>query len=419
MGTATANDVFQAVGRPVLQALLDNVADITGVFPALMDAATGEWVVSCTKSGLASRVCIDYVCTPSAGMADCRKSNERALREAKRLDRTHQFECDPLGFTEVVSLVRLGTGGDVVGAVFSGRVLRSEEQRATIGRNLEKYQQGPALDEARQVLARLDFHDEREVAKITESTEVTAVAIGLLVGLTQEGGPADPSMARRLRDLDRLQAVGAIAQETLHEVKNKIGSTCLRLAALQEILLPGSAYFDVVGQCLGAAESACEALARARDATDAFEPQEYDLAEALHEAVKSWQREWPKISVRIEVEGVVPPTRVDWEKLRRSLFDELMRNSADAMQDSGAVVVRMEATDQHVEVEWVDTGLGLPDGLLALEGGVFDPRKLRATLGDYHSGLAITKAVVARHGGDIRLDNAPSGGARVSVRLPR
>jgi signal transduction histidine kinase len=66
-----------------------------------------------------------------------------------------------------------------------------------------------------------------------------------------------------------------------------------------------------------------------------------------------------------------------------------------------------------------DTGAGIqPEELPHLFERFYQGRGPRRS-GGTGIGLALTKAIVERHGGFISADSAPSGGARFTVTLPR
>ena len=87
-----------------------------------------------------------------------------------------------------------------------------------------------------------------------------------------------------------------------------------------------------------------------------------------------------------------------------------------------SILVSASVTPDTFTVTVRDHGPGLPESLLGRESELFD----KFTRGEVESatpgvglGLAICKAVVVAHGGQIRAGNAPGGGAEFQVVLPR
>ena len=102
------------------------------------------------------------------------------------------------------------------------------------------------------------------------------------------------------------------------------------------------------------------------------------------------------------------------------LVDNLVANAIAASPAGAAVSVSLVVADDKLVVTVVDSGHGMPEEFL---GVAFD-RFSRAVssrprpAGGSGLGLAIVKAIVARSGGDARLEPRAEGGMRVIVSLP-
>ncbi|NNE44332.1 MAG: sensor histidine kinase, partial [Gemmatimonadetes bacterium] len=96
-----------------------------------------------------------------------------------------------------------------------------------------------------------------------------------------------------------------------------------------------------------------------------------------------------------------------------------LRNALRYVPAGGSVVVRLDASGDVWSLSVTDDGPGIPAGDVAR---VFD-RFYRAdpsrTDGGSGLGLAIVQEIIARHGGAVRAENAPDGGAVFRVELPR
>jgi two-component system sensor histidine kinase HupT/HoxJ len=77
---------------------------------------------------------------------------------------------------------------------------------------------------------------------------------------------------------------------------------------------------------------------------------------------------------------------------------------------------RIDAARREVEVRLRDNGPGIPDEHLPR---VFDPFFTTKPVGKGTGlGLSISYAIVEQHGGELRAENAPEGGAVFVLRLP-
>jgi signal transduction histidine kinase len=118
--------------------------------------------------------------------------------------------------------------------------------------------------------------------------------------------------------------------------------------------------------------------------------------------------------------------RGQWQQVPIVLGDRLalrrvVANLADnAIKYGGAAHLRSLIVDNAIELTVDDEGLGIPpeQRLAMLEPfGRLETSRNRGT-GGAGLGLSIVRGLVEAHGGTLSIDQAPSGGARISVRLP-
>jgi signal transduction histidine kinase len=105
--------------------------------------------------------------------------------------------------------------------------------------------------------------------------------------------------------------------------------------------------------------------------------------------------------------------------LKRAIVN-LVRNAVQAIlgsgREQGRVIVRLSDGDhQFWTLDVDDDGPGIPEDLRPV---VFDPYVTTKKTGT-GLGLAIVKKVIVEHGGNIIVAAAPSGGARMRIRLPK
>ena len=115
----------------------------------------------------------------------------------------------------------------------------------------------------------------------------------------------------------------------------------------------------------------------------------------------------------------LPPAWADPDMLMR-VFLNLCDNALRHSPGGGTVVIEARQQGNLLEVAVTDSGRGIPPEALAR---VFDrfyradtSRQVRT--GGSGLGLTIVRAIVEAHGGTIRAENAPQGGARFIFSLP-
>ncbi len=186
-------------------------------------------------------------------------------------------------------------------------------------------------------------------------------------------------------------------------------------------------------------------LARSDSGIVAGDWQELPLDALLIEAIEEQRLLATQQGIYLSLQIAEPPTelgetafavRGDWDQLAR-LFANLLSNAlaAVAAQPDGAgdrdaaVAVQLErlASERHswLQVQVRDTGIGIPEAEVAR---VFD-RCYRVDPARAHGpslgaatgaglGLAIARAIVARHRGQIGVNSSPGQGTAFTVQLP-
>ncbi|NLE38012.1 MAG: HAMP domain-containing histidine kinase [Pirellulaceae bacterium] len=104
----------------------------------------------------------------------------------------------------------------------------------------------------------------------------------------------------------------------------------------------------------------------------------------------------------------------DRDMLRQALTN-LAANAVDAMPDGGTLTITSARTEQGLELEVADTGMGLPE---ATRREMFRPF-FSTKSGGAGLGLTIVHHLVEAHGGYVTAVNCPEGGAAFTLCLPQ
>ncbi|MBW8867816.1 MAG: hypothetical protein JF610_10885 [Acidobacteria bacterium] len=96
------------------------------------------------------------------------------------------------------------------------------------------------------------------------------------------------------------------------------------------------------------------------------------------------------------------------------MFQNLLVNSAQAMQGRGDIRVTLQPVNGVLRVTVRDAGPGIAADVLERIFTPFFTTKARGT----GLGLATAKRIVEAHAGRIAIDSAPGGGTTVTVELP-
>ena len=126
------------------------------------------------------------------------------------------------------------------------------------------------------------------------------------------------------------------------------------------------------------------------------------------------------ISIAAELPDEAVYYRCDGRQLSQALTN-LLLNAAEAIDGRegealprGKIVVRLVNQEGTTAIEVEDNGKGLPHEARERLTEPYFTTRLKGT----GLGLAIVKKIMEDHGGGLRLDDSPSGGARVRLELP-
>ncbi len=122
--------------------------------------------------------------------------------------------------------------------------------------------------------------------------------------------------------------------------------------------------------------------------------------------------------IRVQLPPDLPLLNFDAVLIERVLAN-LLENAAKYTPAGAAILIGAAPTKESVEVWVADEGPGLPPGREELIFEKFERGRKESATPGVGLGLAICRAIVAAHGGTIRGETRPQGGARFVFTLPR
>ena len=226
------------------------------------------------------------------------------------------------------------------------------------------------------------------------------------------------ALEREVRLKEKLAAVGQMAAQLAHEIRNPLGSISgsaqvlmdePNISAEQEHLLA-----IITKESKRLSQALNQFLFQARPAN--HPPGPVDLRPLISEAV-TLLRNSPEVraahSVEFEADEGSHVCLADPDRITQ-VFWNLARNGLEAMPEGGVLNVRLGRSGEEIVLAVRDEGRGMNGEERA---ALFEPFQgdspMRSGLG-----LAIVYAIVREHKGDITIRSAPQRGTQVEVRLP-
>jgi signal transduction histidine kinase len=123
-----------------------------------------------------------------------------------------------------------------------------------------------------------------------------------------------------------------------------------------------------------------------------------------------------KVRIKTDLHSGLPLVSCNTNQLQQVVMN-LLINAQQVMEPAGGTVHVRTRTDQsEVIIEIDDTGPGVPP---ELRTRIFEPFFTTKQAGKGTGlGLSVSYGLIRDHGGDIRVSDAPSGGARFTISLP-
>ncbi|MDB4941536.1 MAG: histidine kinase [Labilithrix sp.] len=259
---------------------------------------------------------------------------------------------------------------------------------------------------------------------------------------------ANSRIYARMKERDRLAALGSMAAGLAHEVKNPLGAIKGAAQLLEELGVGGESEPDpTVKEFLGIILEETDRLNRVVGSfldyarPHAGNPVPVDINAAVRRSVQILSSQQADgLELRLELADDLPRARIDPEKLRQVLLN-LVQNAIHAMEGNGRVTVATShrkssgrgnwgagppsersgtsltgesAGSELVEISVHDTGPGISQKVLKNLFVPFFTTKEKGT----GLGLAISQSIVQNAGGNISVQSVAGTGTKFVISLP-
>jgi PAS domain S-box-containing protein len=226
-------------------------------------------------------------------------------------------------------------------------------------------------------------------------------------------------MQARLARQERIAALGRVAAQVAHEVKNPLAGLLLfamhlrgQLAAKDSVdeLQFADRIVDTIKHLANTVE---QIMNFARPLK--LELRTVDLNRVVSDVLQVLTPHLTavRIELRLQLHPAELRARLDESSCRAALTN-LSLNAVQAMPDGGSLTVTTSESAEGLLVELADTGVGMTAEQL---GQVFEAFYTTKSSG-LGLGMTYAKRVIEQHGGEINIESRVGQGTRVSVRLP-
>lgn len=160
-------------------------------------------------------------------------------------------------------------------------------------------------------------------------------------------------------------------------------------------------------------------LSRIRAGALEIEPERVDVADLVQHAVRRLRPIARAHRVRLDVDDDLPPVALDVTMAEQILLN-LLENALRFAPPGSEIVVGAHAYgDDEIELRVADHGPGVPREARDRIFEEFQSAETRPDRSGTGLGLAIVRALVVAHGGSVRYEDTPGGGATFVCTFPR
>lgn len=222
---------------------------------------------------------------------------------------------------------------------------------------------------------------------------------------------------------EKMSSLGILSAGVAHEIKNPL-AIILQGIEFLEISAPEKGASDVLSMMKEAVFRAGritrDLLTFSRE--NAYEFVEIDLCQIITETLSFVDHIFSLKQIKIvrNFPDGLPKVKADPNQIKQ-VFINLLTNSAEAMPEGGTITIDAHVAEnirkeKIIQVIIVDTGPGISE---EDRERVFDPfYTTKKKSGGTGLGLSVVKGIIEKHKGDIKMQNEPGKGAKVTIELP-
>jgi PAS domain S-box-containing protein len=245
--------------------------------------------------------------------------------------------------------------------------------------------------------------------------------LGIIKDLTPERAKEEElrRMQARLAHNEKIAALGRVAAQVAHEVKNplagmKLYSLHLKTKAAGQLAPPEMELLDKIIQSIDHLSDTVEKV------MDFARPvklvrQQVDLNHVVKEALHLLESQinGNKIENRVELASPDASGQIDETSIRSAVVN-LLVNAIQAMPDGGKLDVTTTKSNRQLKLMITDTGCGMTEDQAK---NVFEPFYTTKSKG-LGLGMPYARKVIEEHGGTIQLRSHVGEGTHTEITLP-
>lgn len=265
---------------------------------------------------------------------------------------------------------------------------------------------------------------------VSASAVIVLVAVLLMrsmVGRLARAEQERSQLAHQVREVEKLALIGRLSASVAHEINNPLQIISDQAGLIGELLDEEQPdrighladYRQAIGKIrtqIGRTSTITHRLLGFSRSQD-YAPSATDINQAIEETAALLEHEAKRhrIAIDRQYQPDLPLVNIDAGQLQQVILN-VLHNAIDAIGQDGRIGIRSRRENDHIVVEFADSGTGLSDEVTAR---LYDPFFTTKPKGKGTGlGLYVCRDIMSRLGGELTAANRPEGGALFSLHLP-
>lgn len=221
----------------------------------------------------------------------------------------------------------------------------------------------------------------------------------------------------RVRQNERLAAVGNTVSQIVHEIKNPlmiIGGFAKQLLKAQTLDSKGLQKLTIITEEVARLESLMSEM-RDYSRPPSLNRESGRIETLLREVVTYYVDILKEKGIELALLPIrsLPAYNLDFQQLKQVLIN-LIKNASEAMPQGGRITIAVDRQPPDLLMTVADNGEGMTPDVAA---NIFTPYFTTKSKGS-GLGLAISRNIIRAHNGDIGVESQPGKGSTFTIRLP-
>jgi two-component system NtrC family sensor kinase len=229
---------------------------------------------------------------------------------------------------------------------------------------------------------------------------------------------------KQLIQSEKLAALGIVAAGIAHEVKNPLAIIIQGVDYLKSSTGSDAHLVVVINKINKSAFRADSIIKGLLSFTRQMpiQAEQVEIEPVIEETLSFIEHQLKRKHIKLikRFSPDLPKVTIDINQIKQ-VFLNILLNSIDAMDDRGTLTISAETAgsapaERHLRIIVTDTGCGIPADKIEK---VFDPfYTTKDGTGNAGLGLSITKGIIDKHHGTVRIESEVDKGTKVIIGLP-